>query len=289
MTAHVLKAFYSRHGLRRLRKHYKQRAELKSADLVVLSYPKSGRTWLRAILSRLLQRRFKIPERLLLNGANYRDLSPGAPVISFTHDEAWGPLFTLASPEQFFAGRRVALLARHPSDVAVSLYHHYRSRGSEGKYKSLAHTSLDEFVRVQVPVVVEFLNRHLRHLHASSGLLVKYEDLHANTHQTLRKLLEFADLHFSDAEIGDAVQFASFDNLRKLEESSFFLGDRLRAADPDDPNSYKVRQGKVGGYRQALHAATSVEMERYIANHLSAAFGYGPMRGSPDTGHLSPS
>ena len=142
------------------------------------------------------------------------------------------------------------------------------------QHTALTDAGLDEFVRHQVPEIVAFLTRHLRQGSLHAIRLVKYEDLHADPHRALRDLLGFAGLDFSDEEIADAVQFASFENLRKLEQSSFFLGDRLRATDPEDPNSYKVRQGRVGGYREALQPATLAEMERYVAAHLSASFDY---------------
>ena len=54
---------------------------------------------------------------------------------------------------------------------------------------------------------------------------------------------------FSDEEIDEAVDFGSFDNLRALESKGFFRQGGLTLRNPDDPESFKVRRAKVGGYR----------------------------------------
>ena len=41
-----------------------------------------------------------------------------------------------------------------------------------------------------------------------------------------------------------------------------------------DPNSYKVRRAKVGGYRDYFDAAQAAEIEEYVAKKLSPAYGY---------------
>ena len=46
------------------------------------------------------------------------------------------------------------------------------------------------------------------------------------------------------------------------------------AKNPDDPNSYKVRRAKVAGYRDDFTGEEIAQLEGYIKDHLSAAFGY---------------
>ena len=46
-------------GARRARRDLRDAAWLRHADVVLISFPKSGRTFVRAMLSRLLQRRFR--------------------------------------------------------------------------------------------------------------------------------------------------------------------------------------------------------------------------------------
>ena len=47
----------------------------------------------------------------------------------------------------------------------------------------------------------------------------------------------------------------SFDNLKRREAGNFFATDRLRPVDQADPDSFKVRRGTVGGWRDYFDAA----------------------------------
>ena len=76
------------------------------------------------------------------------------------------------------------------------------------------------------------------------------------------------------------MSFGSFDNLRALESKGFFRQGGLRLRNPDDPESFKVRRAKVGGYRDYFTAEQAAELERLVAERLSPAFGYTPAPGA---------
>src|SRR5262245_59552227 len=59
---------------------------LREADCVVVSFGKSGRTWLRVMLSRFYQQRFGLSQRSLIGFANLHEKNPVIPKILFTHD-----------------------------------------------------------------------------------------------------------------------------------------------------------------------------------------------------------
>jgi hypothetical protein len=79
-----------------------------------------------------------------------------------------------------------------------------------------------------------------------------------------------------DAWIDDAVRFASADNLRELERRRFFRGSgiRMRARDRSNPDSYKVRRAKVGGYRDYFDDEQLARIDALVQSRLSPVFGY---------------
>ena len=84
-------------------------------------------------------------------------------------------------------------------------------------------------------------------------LVVRYEDLHDRPEAELRRVLEFVGVaEVADAVVAEAVAFASFDNMRRLEEADAFGSDRLRPGRVGDHDSYKTRRGVVGGHRDEL-------------------------------------
>ena len=70
------------------------------------------------------------------------------------------------------------------------------------------------------------------------------------------------------------MQFASFENLRTLEKGNFFRNSRLSPRDPDDPESFKVRRGVVGGYPDYFDENQVEEMEALVGARLSPSLGY---------------
>jgi hypothetical protein len=70
-----------------------------------------------------------------------------------------------------------------------------------------------------------------------------------------------------------ALDFSQFENMKKMEAAGAFDSKILRPGDVRDPESFKVRRGKVGGYREYL----SVEDQAYAAaalTKLDPRFGY---------------
>ena len=60
--------------------------KLREADVVVVSFGKSGRTWLRVMLSRYYQLCYGLAQRHLIGFANLHEKNPAIPRILFTHD-----------------------------------------------------------------------------------------------------------------------------------------------------------------------------------------------------------
>lgn len=273
---------------RRMRGRYDAR-RLALADVVVVSYAKSGRTWARVMLSRYFQLRHGISPKRLLTLDNYHRRNPAVPVVMFTHDNYLRD-YTGTHGKADFKGKKLIVLVRHPADTAVSQYFQWRYRMKPGK-KVLngypphgADISLQDFV-LRHPAglerVVSFTNDWARELPEMGGvLLVRYEDLRRDTAHELRRILNFIGEEPTDAELAEAVSFASIENMRALEEKKafWFSGSVLKPAVRGNIDSYKVRRGKVGGFRDYFSDAEVEQIERYVHDRLDPAFGYSGAR-----------
>lgn len=65
---------------------------------------------------------------------------------------------------------------------------------------------------------------------------------------------------------------------RELEEANYFHNAGLRLKDRTDPNSYKVRRGKVGGFRDYFEPAQADAMEAMVRERLHPALRYGEVQ-----------
>jgi hypothetical protein len=259
----------------RLKRDLRDAAWLDEADSVVISFPKSGRTFVRAMLARLYQRRFGIDERKLLEFSMLRRAPPAAPRLLFTHggDGMRRPDEIRVHPAAY-SGKRLVLIGRHPGDVAISRYHHLKHRSRDKARRRLAEQPLDSFVWTEhggIPSIVAFLNRFA----ALPGVtIIRYEDFLADPKQALRRLTGAIGLETADEDIAGAVAFGSLENLRKLEQDGYFTSSRLRRARKGDARSGKVRSGTSGGYRTELGAEEAARVDAYVRDHLDPRFGY---------------
>ena len=81
--------------------------------------------------------------------------------------------------------------------------------------------------------------------------------------------------------VTEAVQFGDVGSMRQLEQTGFFAGagpSPMRARDPGNPNSAKVRRARAGGYREDFDAAQLEEIDAYVADNLDPVFGYSGAR-----------
>jgi hypothetical protein len=106
------------------------------------------------------------------------------------------------------------------------------------------------------------------------GMLVRYEDLRAEPVPTLQKVMQLMGEQFSDAEICAAVEWGSFENLQKLETSGTFSQGGMKLVNREDPSTFKVRRGKVGGYREDFDAHQVAELEALVRDTILPELDY---------------
>jgi hypothetical protein len=280
------------------RRHYLARLELAKAartGLLIIGHPKSGNTWLKVMLSRLYQIRHGLPASLIVTSDELARRHPGIPRITatngyYSYEGAVGAALAPGAPDTPLRHKPILLLARNPLDIAVSWYFQFTKRQSAHKQELINHfiahpidrrtIGMWEFVRhsdIGLPLLIDYLNTWERNLAAlERGLMVRYEDLRAEPARTLRRIIALMGASFTDEEIAEAVAFGSFDNLRQLESKGFFRQGGLTLRNPKDPESFKVRRAKVGGYRDYFTEEQAAELEELVALRLSPSFGYGP-------------
>jgi hypothetical protein len=251
-----------------------------------VSFGKSGRTWLRVMLSRLYQVKHGLSQRYLMGFDNFHHMNRAIPKVFYTHDNYIKDYTGNADSKADFYDHKVVLLARDPRDVAVSQYFQWQYRMKPNK-KILnrypgegAEVPIFDFVMDKdagLPKVIDFMNLWASEQSRLKGFfLLRYEDLRAQPEATLAKLLEFMGTPGTPEEIREAVEFSSYENMKKMEQKKTFWlsGGRMVPKDRDNPNTYKVRRAKVGGYRDYFDDEQVARIETLVNDTLSPDFGY---------------
>jgi len=260
---------------------------LQRCDWVLMSWGKSGRTWLRVMLSRFYQVKHGLGQRNLLGFDNLHRINQAIPTVLFSHNNYLRDYTGNWHSNTHFKGKHIVLLVRDPRDVAVSQYFQwkYRMRASKKLLNDYpAHgedISLYDFVmkpECGIPRIIDFFNGWAEAIpEIKDVLVVRYEDMRSNPQHWLEEILGFIGTPGTEAQVKEAVEFAAYDNMKKMEEKKVFWlsGARVLPGDRSNPNSYKVRRAKVGGYRDYFDDDQVAAIDALVASTLSPLFGYG--------------
>lgn len=261
----------ARHQLIRLRQ-----LGLTSADAVLVSYPKSGSTWVRFLLGHVLSGEevdFDSVRGALPRIGRHRGaprLLPGGGRLVRTHE----PLDALARrPRQ-----PVVYLVRDGRDVAVSYLHHLRRVGSfEGDLAAFLPRLLSDGVDSYGPWHAHVLGALASRDQGGSPLLiVRYEDLRRDTVGELARIVAFLGIEPDTGRVERAVAANSKARMRAKEQTSRLL--RSQSTD----GSPLVRPDGSPSWQQLLQPAEIQQFEQ-VAGAALRAFGYLPSGGDPSS------
>lgn len=211
-----------------------------------VSFPKSGRSWLRYALAQL-----GLKEQIVFHhdGFEYNDGS--LPPLDFDFNAR---LLRCQNDSL-----RV-YLHRDPRDVIVSLYFQVTGRFSDFfQYRG----SISDFIRHPY-----FGAKNLREFQrqwddiCSRGLAfrISYEDCHRDFSHVLRSVLDYYEIFATSDAIEAAARRATFENMRAIEQQGLFDEPWLRLRN----GSAKVRAGRMGGFRDALCADDQAYLDSFF-------------------------
>ena len=211
-----------------------------SNDTFLVSYPKSGNTWVR----------FLIGNYLSGNQCNFTNSHLIVPDIHYNPND----ISKIEKPRvikshHHFCSQypRIIYLVRDGRDVAVSYYYHYL------KYEKNPQLSFKEYVeKFNVGAVGFGLwsdhvkswidNRDL----IDRDLLIKYEDIQENPFESLKRIIKFIGLPVDEEKIRSAVEASRFDKMQTLERQQSSQVDLLAKS---DTKLNFVRSGKSAQWK----------------------------------------
>ena len=210
----------------------------------IVSYPKAGRTWLRSLLAEIINPDASIDSKIELT--QYSRYSPFIPTIIFTHSD-----YKNFEQKDFKFGRyrKVVVLMRDPRDILVSSYFEHTLRtGGYDKTKSLSDFMRDPIYGLEK--IIQYYNSLLKNTDIAH--IIHYENLSRSPKETLLILCKVIGL--KDAKyinnIPSAISRCDFKRMQKKAKNSNNF--RLKPTDKTNPESQKIRRGKVHGYTNYL-------------------------------------
>ena len=254
--------------------------QLTGGDALLVSIPKSGRTWVRTFLCAYYCE--KIGQPFTLEPERF----PGVPRIIYTHDlfeqrtkaDRWDKVrgkYLVPLKER----RRlpVVLLARDPRDAFVSLHvqltRRTRETPSELKTKSASELLRDR--AFGIASMIEVMNAWLTEWSGRKNfLLLRYEDLRLDPEPGFCALLDLLGEEQIDKKaLRQGLAFSEFGQMQKMEAAGAFQSKILRPGDKLDLETFKVRRGEIGGFGAVLSPGDQA-FAAAAMQQLDPRFGY---------------
>jgi hypothetical protein len=230
-------------------------------DVFVVSYPRSGNTWLMFMLATLVKRK----------KVNFLNWTETLPDIYYCTNRQMLRLERprLIKSHEPFDPRypKVICLVRDGRDVMVSYYYflkkfeHYAKRPGE----FVAEFTWCDFSHYLS--WAENVRSWLKNRGEVKGgfLLLRYEDLRNDVHAEMKNVLGFLGVRRSDAELDEAIGLYSLENMKRLEKESV-QGD-ARFEKSDQSISF-VRSGKEGSWKELLSEEEKEEVKAAFGDLL---------------------
>jgi hypothetical protein len=250
--------------------------EVFADDAFVVSYPKSGNTWVRFLIAHL------VAGGRPVDFSSVQEIVPGIDWLSAKKLRSLSRPRILKSHEYFDPRyEKLVYLVRDPRDVVVSYYHHDLRRRliPEGH-------PIEQYVARFLAGRLDPYGSWQEHVGSWRGarggdpgfLLLRYEDLSAAPEPGLRRIADFLGLRPSDAELTLACERSSFEAMRRLERFQAETAGTLSAVRVQQPF---VRSGTVCGWRHELPPALAARITARWGTTM-AGLGYAEPATAPE-------
>ncbi|EGV94060.1 sulfotransferase 2B1 [Cricetulus griseus] len=229
--------------------------QFQDTDILLVTFPKSGTTWMQQVLSLIFCKGHLWPIHHLPNWARM----PWIEQTSFSSllpklNSSWPRLLTshlcakVLAPALMKSKAKVVYMARNPKDAVVSFYHFHRIAGflpDPGSFEDF----VDEFLQG-----TGFFGSWFDHVKGWLGLqndlnllFVTYEELHQEPRRTIQKLCEFLGHSLRPEEEDVILEHCSFSFMSQSSMVNYSLVSKEII---DQSQGKFLRKGVVGDWRE---------------------------------------
>lgn len=234
-------------------------------DVFLVSYPKSGNTWIRFLISNLLY-----PDQNI-TFSSIQNIIPDI-YLSSDRELLQRPRPRILKSHEYFDPRykKVIFIVRDPRDLTVSSYFHSLKYGLITE-----ETSLEQFSEGFLSSRYHFIGESnpLGSWSENTGswlgakkddlnfLLLRYEDFQSDLTTQLKKIADFMSFDCSELEINNAIKNSSIKRMRELEKIQKNVW----------PNKYTKKD--ISFIRTAIAGEGQIKLPQEVLEKIEFAWG----------------
>lgn len=217
----------------------------------LVSYPKSGNTWVRFLLGNLLcqEREALSRKNIWLYIPDSHDNKQDQYIKNTTSSFYNFPYQFVKSHDPYFfyyRNKKVIYIVRDGRDVLSSYFHYQNSRQKNA-------ISLSELIQGKgTSSNIGLWSEHVvgwAKSECKAKIILKYEDLLRDPFAEIKKLLEFLDWKLDETIVEKAIINSSFKSLQEIEDK---YGIKYQEKISDDIPTRFFRAGEIGNWKKTF-------------------------------------
>uniref|UniRef100_A0A336K1J0 CSON012871 protein n=1 Tax=Culicoides sonorensis TaxID=179676 RepID=A0A336K1J0_CULSO len=260
--------------------------EIRSDDIFVLGYPKSGTTWTQEMVwllnndcdfkkAKKVSQMYRFPLlevlAILPSQLNSQDLfNELSHLPSPRHFKSHLPISML--PEQLWTVKpKIVHITRNPKDAAISLFHHYKHMhgylGTKEEFLNLYlegnvfygpfTTTINEFMQLKNEPYIHFIN---------------YEDMRKDLRSVIRSTAKFLEKSVTDSQVELLFSHLQVDAMRNNpscnQDDLVFLSTSL--FNSPNPDFTFIRKAKVDAFKDEMSDDLQGKFDEAIIQNIAA-------------------
>ncbi|KAL3993080.1 guanylate cyclase soluble subunit alpha [Sarotherodon galilaeus] len=243
----------------------------RDTDILIVSYPKSGTTWIQEVvslvhtrgnpgLSQTVENWKRAPWLEHYYSSALLEASPTTARVITTHLP-----HHLLGPALQHSKTKVIYVSRNPKDVVVSFYHFHKMANFLPEPHSFPEF-LDRFLEGTVSFGSWFDHIKGWTSQINSNLLhVTYEEMSLDLHSTIKKISSFLQCPLVEDEVNNCVKHCSFSSMKENKMINYTL---VPQEIMDHSKGSFMRKGKVGDWKNMFTEEDNRQFETVFTSKM---------------------